>query len=775
MTSVTIATAGNPNCGKTTLFNALTGARQQVGNWPGVTVDRKEGSFTHKGTAITVVDLPGTYSLGGTSASGLDESIARDYILSGAADLVINIVDASNLERNLYLTVQLLEMRVPMIVALNMMDAAAESGLRIDADELSARLGCPVIPLVASRKQGIDALKDAVLALAGEPKAPSADLGYLPLIEEAIARLVPHIEPSATASHLNERWLAAKLIEDDGVAAKIVDETLLDLAARERQNIEDTMDEDIDILFADSRYGFANALTRDSVKRTHRVSHTTSDRIDAVVLNRVLGIPIFLVVMYLMFLFAINFASAFIDFFDILTGTLLVDGPAHLMALWGMPDWLIALLPKGIGVGIQTVSTFIPVIGFLFLFLTFLEDSGYMSRAAFVMDRSMRAIGLPGKSFIPMILGFGCTVPAVMAARTLDNRRDRIMTVMMAPFMSCGARLPVYALFAAAFFPSGGQNIVFLLYLLGIVFAVMTGLALKNTLLRGQTSPFIMELPPYHIPTIKGLLRQTWDRLKNFIFDAGKMIVAVIVVLSVLNTLGTDGSIGNENTDKSVLATIGKTITPVVSPMGISQDNWPATVGLFTGIFAKEAVVGALDSLYTRMAEADAPATGAEDDGFDLAAGIGEAFASIPANLTDALASFADPLGIDIGDLSDQTAAATDQGVASGTFGAMASRFDGVVGALAYLVMILLYIPCVAAISAIWRETGTRWTLFAAGWTTGLAYGTSVLVYQIGTYGAHPSSSLLWIGGVLSVFVLVLTAMRMMGSDTDGADLSPAE
>ena len=422
------------------------------------------------------------------------------------------------------------------------------------------------------------------------------------------------------------------------------------------------------------RYGFANAIARSSVKRTHRVSRTLSDKIDAVVLNRMLGIPIFLAVMYVMFLFAINFASAFIDFFDVLTGTLLVDWPSQALTSIGAPGWLIAVLPQGVGAGIQTVSTFIPVIGFLFLFLTFLEDSGYMARAAFVMDRSMRAIGLPGKSFIPMVLGFGCSVPAVMATRTLDNRRDRIMTVMMAPFMSCGARLPVYALFAAAFFPMGGQNVVFALYLIGILAAVATGLLLKNTLLRGPVSPFIMELPPYHVPTFKSLIRTTWDRLKAFVFKAGKVIIAVVVVLGFLNSLGTDGSFGNDDTDASVLSAIGRSMTPVVEPMGIHEDNWPATVGLFTGIFAKEAVVGTLNALYGQIAEDEAAGDEGEEP-FSVAAGIGEAFASIPANLADAAASLADPLGLGVGDIADQAVAAEEQGVSTGIFGAHGSAF----------------------------------------------------------------------------------------------------
>ncbi|MBN2906599.1 MAG: Fe(2+) transporter permease subunit FeoB [Rhodobacteraceae bacterium] len=758
MTAFTVATAGNPNCGKTTLFNALTGARQRVGNWAGVTVDRKEGSFSHAGAAVTVVDLPGTYSLGSISDSGMDESIARDYILSGEPDLVINIVDASNLERNLYLTAQLVEMRVPMIVALNMLDMAEEKGLRVDPEALANRIGCPVIPIVATRKKGIDALKDAIVAAAAAPEPPKATVSHPHAVEEALTGLIPLLGAVAEENGVDTRWLAVKLLDGDAQAGSMAGPELTAKADEARLGVEDLLDEDIDILLADSRYGFANGLARSSSRRTHRISRSLSDRIDGVVLNRVLGIPIFLVIMYLMFLFAINFASAFIDFFDILVGTLLVDWPSEVLTGLGAPAWIIALLPQGVGAGIQTVATFIPVIGFLFLFLTFLEDSGYMARAAFVMDRSMRAIGLPGKSFIPMILGFGCTVPAVMAARTLDNRRDRIMTVMMAPFMSCGARLPVYALFAAAFFPAGGQNIVFLLYVIGIAAAVLTGLVLKSTLLRGQTSPLIMELPPYHIPTLKSVLHTTWDRLKAFLFKAGKMIVAVVVLLGFLNSIGTDGSFNNQDTEKSALASIGRTITPVFEPMGIHEDNWPATVGLFTGIFAKEAVVGTLNALYGQMVEdGDADA----QDEFSVMAGIGAALASIPANLSDAVASIADPLGLNIGDVANAESAAAQQGVKADVFGAMAARFDGSAGALAYMLAILLYMPCVAATSAIWRETGAKWTFFAVGWTTGLAYGAAVITYQASRLSTQPVAAMSWIAGILSLFTVALVAMRL--------------
>jgi ferrous iron transport protein B len=759
-----IGVVGNPNCGKTTLFNALTGAKQRVGNWPGVTVERKTGVYRHEGVEYELVDLPGTYSLDVTGEDvSLDERIARDFIHDREAVLIVNIVDASNLERNLYLTAQLLEMRRPMLVALNMMDVAAAAGMKIDVDKLARQLGCPVVPVVAVENQGIRELKAALAQAVSDLPVSDAEVRYDAGLEQAIAALAPRLGDVAASGGADPRWLATRLLEGDGLAEKIAGDRIpADVLAQARTGLAD----DVDILLADGRYGFASRVTREAVKRTSQVSRNLSDRIDRVMLNRALGIPIFLAVMYLMFMFTINIGGAFIDFFDIASGTLFVDGLGDWMTRLGSPEWLTVLLANGIGGGIQVVATFIPVIAFLYLFLSVLEDSGYMARAAFVMDRAMRAVGLPGKSFVPLIVGFGCNVPAIMATRTLEQQRDRIMTIVMAPFMSCGARLPVYALFAAAFFPIGGQNIVFGLYLIGIAVAVLTGLIMKNTLLRGETSPFVMELPPYHLPTLKGVLLRTWDRTKGFVFRAGKIIVPMVLVLNFLNALGTDGSFGNEDSDRSVLSEVGRTIAPAFSPMGLNEENWPATVGIFTGILAKEAVVGTLDATYTAMARADAAAAGEEPEAeapFSLSAGITEALATIPANLIGALGSWADPLGISIGDVSDPNAASEELEVATGTFGAMASRFDGAAGAFAYLLFILLYFPCTAALAAVYRETNAGWTLFVATWTTGVAYIAATLFYQSAIFTRQPSVSMTWIGIMLGILVVAIGVMRWWG------------
>ncbi len=759
-TNYTIALVGNPNCGKTTLFNALTGSKQRVGNWPGVTVEKKSGEFQTESARVEVVDLPGIYSLDVIDhATSLDVQVARDYVHAGEADLVVNIVDAANLERNLYLSLQLIEMGVPLLLVLNMTDAAEAKGMPVNAEKLVQQLGCPVIATVASKGRGIAELKTAIVTAASAPLPATAQVRYAASVERAIHHLVNGMTEANNAFSTTPRWLAVRLLEGDDLARQAVGETLAASAVQLAEELGD----DLDIAIADARYSFANRTANAVITQKGRVARDLTDRIDRVVLNRVLGIPIFLLMMYLMFMFTIQIGGAFIDFFEQFTGALLVDGFGELLGKLGAPEWLVVLLAKGIGGGLQTVATFIPIIGFLYLFLSALEDSGYMARAAFVMDRFMRWVGLPGKSFVPLIVGFGCNVPAIMATRTLDQRRDRLMTIAMAPFMSCGARLPVYVLFAAAFFPTNGQNVVFSLYLIGIAIAIATGLALKNTLLQGEATPFIMELPPYHLPTLKGVLRHTWDRLKSFIVRAGRVIVPMVVVLNVLNALGTDGSFGNEDSDKSVLAAVGRTIAPAFSPLGITQENWPAAVGIFTGVLAKEAVVGTLNSTYKALAESDKEAgEKAEEkkEAFDLGAKLTGAFATIPKKIKEAFGKWADPLGVKVGDLSDQKAAAEEQKVSTDTYAAMAARFDGAAGAFAYLLFILLYFPCTAAIAAVYQESGPRWTAFVAAWTTGMAYAVATLCYQLAGFREHPLQSLIWCAVMGVAFVVTLIGMH---------------
>lgn len=752
-----VGVVGNPNCGKTTLFNVLTGSRQQVGNWPGVTVEKKTGEYYFADKHIELVDLPGTYSLESADDSvSLDEKVARDYVASRAADLIINIVDASNIERNLYLTSQLIEMRVPMILVLNMIDVVKQRGIKIDTVFLAEQLGCPVIAVSASVKNGLNNLQTVINNAVIAKPIPTAQISYHPALETAIADISPLLVETAQQYPCDLRWLAVRLLEDDTLAKDIAGTVFLPKVRQRQRQVEQETDDEIDILAADARYGFVNQITQGAVCKLNEISRHGTERIDNIVLNRFLGIPIFLLVMYAMFMFTINIGSAFVDFFDQVIGALLVDGLGVLLAEIATPEWLSVLITKGIGGGIQVVATFIPIVGFLFLFLSALEDSGYMARAAFVMDRFMRLIGLPGKSFVPMIVGFGCNVPAIMATRTLENQRDRILTNLMNPFMSCGARLPVYALFAAAFFPVGGQNLVFGLYILGITVAVLTGLIMRHTLFKGETTPFIMELPAYHLPTFRGVFLRTWDRLHSFLVNAGKVIVPMVLVLNFLNALGTDGSFGQENSDKSVLSEIGRALTPAFKPMGISNDNWPATVGIFTGVLAKEAVVGTLDALYSQMANAPA-----EQAPFNLQDALIKACATVPDNLMAVADNLLDPLGL--GSVNEE------QAVNTATFAAMQHSFDGKAGAFAYLLFILLYAPCVAATAAIYRETNRNWTLFVVFWTTGIAYMTATIFYQTMTYSQHPSYSLSWIMGLLLAFLSVLVGLWLLGKKPEKA------
>ena len=764
-TDFTVGVVGNPNCGKTTLFNVLTGSRQHVGNWPGVTVEKKTGEYSHANKLIELVDLPGTYSLEAADDQvSLDEKVARDYVASRDADLIINIVDASNIERNLYLTSQLIEMRVPMILVLNMMDAVKQRGIKIDCDFLAEQLGCPVIPITASTKDGISTLKAEINSAAITKPVPSVNISYAAALEQAIEDISPELVEIANQHHCDLRWLAVRLLEDDTLAKQFAGKALMPTVAKLQRRVEVETDDEIDILAADARYGFVNELIQGAVCRLNEVSRHTTEKIDTIVLNRFLGIPVFLLVMYAMFMFTINIGSAFVDFFDQSVGALLVDGLSLVLTEINIPQWLIVLITKGAGGGIQVVATFIPIIGFLFMFLSALEDSGYMARAAFVMDRFMRMIGLPGKSFVPMIVGFGCNVPAIMATRTLENQRDRILTNLMNPFMSCGARLPVYALFAAAFFPVGGQNLVFGLYLLGIAVAVLTGLIMRHTLFKGESAPFIMELPAYHLPTLRGVFIRTWDRLKSFLFNAGKVIVPMVLVLNFLNALGTDGSFGQENSNKSVLSEIGRGLTPAFKPMGIEKDNWPATVGIFTGVLAKEAVVGTLDALYSQLATTDAAPS--DKAPFNLKDALLAACSTVPENLSAIADNLLDPLGLNIGTVDDIALAASEQEVKTDTFAAMQHSFDGKAGAFAYLLFILLYAPCVAATAAIYRETNTGWTLFVVFWTTGIAYMTATIFYQAMTYSQHPEYSLVWISGLIIAFLLVLAGLWLTGKNT---------
>ena len=643
----TIAIAGNPNCGKTALFNALTGARQSVGNWPGVTVEKKEGFFEIGDQHIRVVDLPGTYAL---FANAEDERAAVDYLLTREADLIINIIDASNIERNLFLTTQLVDMQIPMVIAANMIDISEKRGLHLDLDILAERFGVPVIPLSAVNERSItNFISQMAHVIAGKKMKPKA-IDYGEKVEAAIEYLKPKVEPVAKLLDTDARWVSLMYLGNEKSYADKFAEAKVQINKAEVTAI---LGEESEFAMADSRYSMAHEIASKTILSS-RTKRTWSDKLDSVLLNRWASLPIFLLVMYLVFWVAVTIGSAFIDFFDVLFGAIFVDGLGYLLTdVLHAPGFVSAILADGIGAGIQTVSTFIPVIFFMFLCLSFLEDSGYMARAAFVADRFMRFLGLPGRAFVPMMVGFGCGVPGIMGSRVLESKRERFLTIFLVPFMSCGARLPVYALFAAAFFGTQAGTVVFALYLAGVLFAIVYGLILRRSLFVGEASNFVMELPPYHLPKFKSLMIHSWLRLRDYVVRAGKVITIAVAILGFLNSFGfveklyteingekteivkaeegyvmvqdekevplpegvvideskvqteSEFTAGNGDSENSLLSAIGKAITPIFEPFGVESNNWPASVSLFTGLLAKEAVIGTMNSLYSMAGPGD--------------------------------------------------------------------------------------------------------------------------------------------------------------------------
>jgi ferrous iron transport protein B len=720
------ALVGFANSGKSTFYNALTGAKQKTGNWTGVTVATKQQSFLFNNKQLLLSDLPGVSSLASRAQQGKDLSITQNFLKNEKIDCLINVVDATQLKRQLYLTTQLLELGLPVLVVINKSDR--KEAQTVDLDILAQELGCKIVVANSLAKDTLQKVEQALLDL---PKASQRPKKLI-LPENIINKLT---QQSSNDTLFD---LECGSCNDQGVC---------------QQNNADA------ITIMQARYEFIQQLLLDAQDKlsTSKKTPTTSlsDRLDHFILHPWLGVPIFLSMMYLLFMFAINIGSAFIDFFDILAGAIFVDYPQQLLASAGLPQWLLTLI-EGVGLGIQTVATFIPVIACLFIGLSLLESSGYLARAAFVVDSAMQKVGLPGKAFVPLIVGFGCTVPAVMSARILDSERERITTIMMSPFMSCGARLPVYALFAAAFFPESGQNLVFLLYLIGIMAALFTGFLLKHTVLMGKNSVSIMELPLYEMPKLSYLVQRVWQRTRSFIVGAGKTIVLVVCVLNFFNSLGTDGEFGHHDSQDSLLSKSAQVITPLLAPMGIKEDNWQASVGIITGLFAKEALVATFNSLYT---DASVEKTELKS----MAQLWKEATNSVKDNLLGIEVS--DPLGTNIGNITNLHIAAEEQGVNESTFTVMQAAFAGKIGAFSYLLFILLYTPCAAAMGAIKSEVGTRWAGFAALWSFSLAYLSATFTYQLATFSANPVSAGISLLIVVGIFAAIYFWLKRFGKN----------
>jgi ferrous iron transport protein B len=693
---LTIALAGNPNSGKTTTFNSLTGARQRVANYPGVTVEKKEGDVYYKGYHIRVVDLPGTYSL---TAYSLDEIIARNFILEDKPQVVVNVVDASNLERNLYLAVQFIEMGIPFIITLNMMDVAKSKGFKIDVEQLSRLLGVPIVPTVASTDQGVPELLNQVVELVeGGAGQRERRLDYGEELEEEIAKLERVItKDERLAQKLPVRWLAIKLLENDSHALKQVmkisrqPQVVMDTASASRKHLHGIFGDDPETVLVDRRYGFVEGAYHESVQLNSQERTDISDTIDLLLTNRILSLPIFFGLMWLVYNLAFTFSEAPTQWLEKLFELL-----SNVLGQYLPAGFYRSLLLDGVLGGVGNVLVLLPPILLLFLAIAILEDSGYMARVAFIMDRIMHRIGLHGKSVIPMIMGFGCGVPAIMATRTLASKRDRIATMMIIPFMSCSARLPVYALLIKAFFDSGAAaNVLFSIYMLGIGMAVLMAKIFQRVLFSDNTTPFIMELPPYRIPTVKGLLIHMWQRSRLYFKKAGGIILLASVVLWFLSNfpsgpkfagninpasetsqgIAQQEMLASRQLENSIAGRIGRILTPILRPIGLG--DWRVGVALFSGFVAKEVVISSMATLYS-LGE------------------VGEE--AVPLRVAIKKDPVFNPLS-----------------------------------AYTLMVFVLLYLPCMSTVAVIRRETGGwGWPLFAILYTTVVAWIVSFVVYNGG-------------------------------------------
>ncbi|MER2600337.1 MAG: ferrous iron transport protein B [Caldilineales bacterium] len=744
----TIALAGNPNVGKSTLFNALTGSHQHVGNWPGKTVEKKEGRLQLDGQDVLVVDLPGTYSL---TAYSLEEIIARDYILDEQPAAVIAVVDASNLERNLYLVAQLLEMSKPVIVVLNMTDTAASRGLKIDAQRLGQALGgIPVVETIGNRSVGVDQLKQAIRQVLRNPSPAPLPAPQQRVLASELAALEQQIAADpALSQRYTTRWLATKLLEADPVVQEALTargaEALLQQAEAAQGRIEEATGEDAETLVVDQRYAFIATVIQGALRRPAQAVLTRSDRIDRLVTHRIWGLPIFLLMMWVVFQFTANVSAPYLDWIDGFVNGSLYRWVGALMTALGLGDsWLRALLTDGIIAGVGGVVVFIPVLMCLYLALALLEDSGYMARAAFVMDRVMRLMGLHGKSFLPMIVGFGCTVPAVYATRTLENEKDRKLTGFLATFMSCGARLPVYVMIGTAFFGAASGNLVFAMYLLGIAVALAVGFGFKHTVYRGQPpAPFVMELPPYRLPRASDVLRQVWRRTRGFVRRAGTLIMTVSMVLWLLVAIPGRPGVGTFNAvapQDSLFGRMSSLLAPVFAPAGFG--TWQAAGSLVTGFLAKEVVIATMSQIYVGDEDSEAPAEAVNfpaelaasllDFGKAAALTVQEIFNIVPRTVN--LLPFVNLPEVsffsDAGEEED-TSSLEAALVQSFTVSAGSER-AGQVAAVAFSVFVLLYVPCMVAVSAMRHEFGARWMWAQIGFTLALAWFAAVLVFQVG-------------------------------------------
>ncbi len=735
--SLTIALAGNPNCGKSTIFNSLTGARQHVGNWPGKTVEKKEGRFSFAGHDFAIVDLPGTYSLNAFSA---EESIARNFIMQNRPSVVVSVVDSANLERNLYLTIQLLELGAPLVLALNMADVAENRHIRIDGEKLSRRLGgIPVIPMIGNKEVGLEELKTAIVATSQRDAAAPLRIKMGQELESEIDQITALIEQDTQlANQFLPRWLAIKLLEaDEELCQKVSHNTALTAAVEAAtQRIENATGEDPESLVADHRYGFIGDAVHGAVHRPKTDSATGTDRIDRILTHHTWGLPIFLVIMWVMFQVTANVSTPYLDWVDsVIAGPVTGWGNAVIESLGLGDTWVQALIVDGVIAGVGGVLVFVPVLVFLYVAIAILEDTGYMARAAFVMDRFMQKLGLHGKSFLPMLVGFGCNVPAIYATRTLENELDRKITGFLTTFMSCGSRLPIYVIFGTAFFGASSGTLVFAMYAIGILVAILTSLILTRLIFRNKPAPlFVMELPPYRFPNIHNVMLPVWHRLKEFLRNAGTVIFAASVFIWFLLATpipGADAGFNNVSMEDSLFGAASRLIAPALKPAGF--DSWEASGALVTGFVAKEAVIATLNQLYIDdYTEEESGTTTFGEDLQGVATGFVEATILTLQETVNILPRTANIIpGINV-PMADFLGSSKEDPQDSALENALRNAFSPL-AAVAFNVFVLLYVPCMATTAAMYHEFGTRWMMFQIAYTIGVAWLVATLVYQTGT------------------------------------------
>ncbi len=666
MANLKIGLAGNPNVGKTTLFNNLTGLNQHVGNWPGKTVEKAEGHYNYNNNRVDVIDLPGNYAL---SAHSIEEIVSRDFIVDEDSDVIVNIIDASNLERNLYLTVQMMELGANLVVALNMNKFAQDKGYTIDAKKLSDLLGVPVVEIEANSKIGKDQLLKTIEEAAKNPVNTVNRLSYGPELFDHLNELQTAIEEDKNLSDVPSRWIAIKLLEDDEIILDRIEDSskrnnILNTTEKVKKHFKDIYNESSEEVIANARYAYIEGLLKEVLTKPATEKKTLTDKIDSIVTNRLLGFPIFLIIMYLMFQITFTVAAPFQDMIDEGFGIL-----GEMVATSLGDGMLTSFIVDGIIGGVGGVLVFLPQIILLFLIISFLEDSGYLARAAFVMDKVMHSlVGLHGKAFIPMILGFGCGIPGIMATRTMENEKDRLITMLIVPFMSCTARMPVYLLLVGAFFAAADQtNVIFSLYVLGIVVAIIVAFILRKTLFDDMDAPFVMELPDYKLPTLRGILMHTAEKSWGFVRKAGTIILAAAIIVWILSSFPAGVEYGSQ---ESAIGMIGTAVAPVFAPLGFG--SWQPAVALIFGLVAKEVVVGTFSSLF-----------GVAEEGAGIAAAMHGIFTPLTAYV--------------------------------------------------FMVFVLLYIPCFAALGTIKQETGGwKWPLIMSVTTLITAYVVAFIVYMVG-------------------------------------------